>query len=59
LALTQFFLLGPGSLSEEPLLLLLLSPTVTGALSPQGSAGSLCFPLLLLALLGMLPSQAI
>ena len=56
-ALTQFFLLGSGSLSEEPLLLLLLSPVVTGALSPWGSAGSLC--LVLLLLLGMFPGQAI
>lgn len=59
LALTQFFLLGPGSLSEEPLLLLLLLPAVTGALSPWGSAGSLCLLLLLLVLLCMLPGQAL
>ena len=59
-ARTQFFLLGPGSLSEEPLLLLLLPPVVPRALSPWGSAGSLCLTLLLLlALLGMFPSHAI
>lgn len=58
-ALSQFFLLDPGSLSEEPLLFLLLSPALTGALSPWGSTGSLCFSLLLLALLGMFPGQAI
>lgn len=57
-ALTQFFLLGPGSLSEEPLLLLLPLPAVTGALSPWGSAGSLCL-MLLLVLLGMFLGQAI
>lgn len=57
-ALTQFLLLGPGSLSEQPLLLLLLPPAVTGALSPWGSAGSLCLTLLL-ALLGMFPGHAI
>lgn len=58
-ALTQFFLLGPGSLSEEPLLLLLLSPAVTRSLSPWRSADSLCLTLLLLTLLGMFPGQAI
>lgn len=57
-ALTQFFLLGPGSLSEEPLFLLLLSPVLTGALSPRGLPGSLCFVLLLL-LLSMFLGQAI
>lgn len=57
-ALTQFLLLGPGSLSEKPLFLLVLSPAVTGALSPWRSAGSLCLQLLPL-LLGMLPSQAL
>lgn len=57
-ALTQFFLLGPGSLLEEPLLLLLLPPALTRALSPWGSAGSLCLALLL-ALLGMFPGHAI
>lgn len=57
-ALTQFLLLGPGSLSEKPLFLLLLSPAVTGALSSGGSAGSFCLQLLPL-LLGMLPSQAL
>ena len=58
-ALTQFLLFGPGSLSEEPLLLLLLPPAVPGALSPWGSAGSLCLTPLLLALLGMFPGHAI
>lgn len=57
-ALTQFFLLGPGSLSEEPLLLLLPLPAVTGTLSPWGSAGSLCLVLLLL-LLGVFLGQAL
>lgn len=58
-ALTQFLLLGPGSLSKEPLLLLLLPPAVPGALRPWGSAGSLCLTPLLLALLGMFPGHAI
>lgn len=58
-ALTQFLLLGPGSLSKEALLLLLLPPAATGALSPWGSAGPPCSMLLLLALLGMFPGQAI
>lgn len=61
-ALTQIFCLGPGTLLEEPLLLL-LPPAVTGALSPWGSAGYLCFTLLLLLLLllllGMFSGQAI
>lgn len=58
-ALTQFLLLGPGSLSEKPLFLLLLTPAVTGAPSPWGSAGSLGLQLLPPPFLGMLPSQAI
>lgn len=57
-ALTQFFLLGPGSLLEESPLLFLLPPAVTGAFIPWGSAGSLCL-VLLLAPLGMFPSQTV
>lgn len=41
-ALSQFLLFGPGSLSEKPPFLLLLTPAVAGALSPLGSEGSLC-----------------
>lgn len=41
-ALAQFLLLGPGSLPEKPLFLFLPKPAVAGALSPLGSAGSLC-----------------
>lgn len=57
-ALTQFLLLGPCSLSEKPLLLLVLPPAVTGALSPWGSAGCLCLQLPP-PFLGVLSSQAV
>lgn len=58
-ALTQFFVLGPGSLSKKSLLFLLLPPAGTGALSPWGSAGPQGFMVLLLVFLGMFPGQAI
>lgn len=58
-ALPQFLLLGPGPLLEESPLLLLLPPAEAAALSLGGPAGSLRLALLLLALLGMLPGQAI
>lgn len=58
-ALSQLLLLGPGPLSEAPLLLLLPRPAVTGACSPCRSAGSLCPALLPPPPLGALPGQAV